>query len=406
MAPSRIVFFLLGVLLASCSSGSRVSVMVTDIPEMALYAELYNASQGSYRISTEFHPDPGSRIRYSQNIPDLLVSRNLSPLGNRDKFTTLDFVFGRASQSQDNFYPGLLDMGKAGSSQILLPICFNLPVILGLKTTFSSELSGLWINFPDIEAFSVKFNKPNRNPPNLGYSLRWGEDQMASILFRYKVDIRYPMGGPLNWNEDALTQALGFLGKSRENNATVFEDQFTSKYLPGHGFRLLTDNRILFYPSDLKNYLNLPVNQSAQLDFRYPAMENRVMALSHVVFLGIPSQGKSREAAEDFSSWLLRTKTQIEILDYGKKNQVKSFGIAGGLSSLRDVSEKYIPEADTRLIGLIPPGNAIEFPPPLPAEWNILYGELIYPWLNKKLQNSEYPSLTDVYLRWEQERKR
>ena len=83
----------------------------------------------------------------------------------------------------------------------------------------------------------------------------------------------------------------------------------------------------------------------------------------------------------------------------------KEFGIAGGFSSLKPITEKVFPQYYPLLLAHLPQNSTLKTPLILPNNWETLKTEIIFPYLleatiyseNKK----EEPSLEKRIKEWE-----
>ena len=59
----------------------------------------------------------------------------------------------------------------------------------------------------------------------------------------------------------------------------------------------------------------------------------------------------------------------------------KEFGIAGGFSSLKPITEKVFPQYYPLLLSHLPQNSILKTPLILPANWETLKREIIFPYL-------------------------
>lgn len=393
------VLLLLG-LGTACSQAPRVSTLYSNIPELALYAEIYNASQTSYRIIPEFHGNPQELLMASGSPADMVAGNLKMPPQPLDRLASLDFIFDRSGESRKDYYEGILNQGQHQGVQVLLPLSFNLPLIIGQKDSFPEDWPGVLVEAGDLIAHSSTQNRPQKSPPVLGYSLRWSNLQVESLLFSSGWTPALTPEGALVIPPDVPEAFFKTLTSMRDMNGGSFEDRFTAKYLPGQGLKLLSDRRVIFYPSTLRDHLSLPTGQLDALDFRFPALAGKVWATDDPVMLAFPRGSRQPEAAGDFAAWLMRKKTQIMLLETSADLQLKSFGIAGGLSSLYEITEEHITRTTLELTKPVPGRKDLIFPPALSQDWSEFTGQVLHPWISKKISGTVSESLRSSYEGW------
>ena len=79
------------------------------------------------------------------------------------------------------------------------------------------------------------------------------------------------------------------------------------------------------------------------------------------------------------------------------------FGIAGGFSSLRDVTEHIIPVYYNQLLTNLPPQNLLSAPQKLPARWNSYKTAVLQSFLKASVtatENQPAPTIQDLESEW------
>lgn len=392
------------VLLYSCSAGNpRVSVLWTDIPDISWYVEVFNASQKDHQILLEFQPHPEEALLSKSGKPDLVIGRWLSSRKVKAVFSPLNFLFERAAVTREQFYPDFLYLGMEGENQLLMPVSFNVPIIV-YKTRGSPPFSqSLAVELPALRQMAAAFNSPPDKPVRrMGFSPRWSPDFLWMLTTLQGSGWREGFSSELVWEESKLAASLDFVRGWIETDALGREKEaaFTQKYFIGNPFTLLEQDRILAYPFNLRDFMIQPEAMTSGLDFRYPSWEDNIAVEDDLVFAGIPSGSPSRASAEGFLAWFLREETQRGLLEKARVERLPSFGIAEGLSSLHRVNEKILPEQNPALIGRIPQLNYYLFPPPPPSQWSRLKSAAILPWLVSYTSGKSQDTLASVLEKW------
>ena len=109
------------------------------------------------------------------------------------------------------------------------------------------------------------------------------------------------------------------------------------------------------------------------------------MVADDPVYIGIPRRARAKNAAETFLKWLYSEETQRSLLEEARRTRAmeSSFGIAGGFSALRTVSEKFFPLYYPSLLGRMPPSSLLRVSPALPSAWPAMKDEAILPFLEE-----------------------
>jgi len=89
-----------------------------------------------------------------------------------------------------------------------------------------------------------------------------------------------------------------------------------------------------------------------------------------------------------------------------KKLASKEFGIAGGFSSLKPITEKVFPQYYPLLLAHLPQNNSLKTPLILPNNWETLKNDVIFPYLLEATiysenNNRKAPSLEEKIKEWE-----
>ncbi|NNM67559.1 MAG: hypothetical protein HKM06_06085, partial [Spirochaetales bacterium] len=137
--------------LSSCQPvNPRVSTLWTNIPDIPGYVENFNASQTQWQILIRYKADPARELRTPGIKADLVISRNLDSRTFRSKWTSMSFLFERGGVAKSEFYPDLLNLGSDGGTPLLLPLSFDLPIVVFKKGSLPD---------PDGLYFSLNFLK-------------------------------------------------------------------------------------------------------------------------------------------------------------------------------------------------------------------------------------------------------
>jgi hypothetical protein len=351
---------------------------------MAQYVEMFNAEHSGYRIEAVYQADVAKALVERKAKPSLVAGRRLKASSLRFAFLSLDRMFTDLRLNQSAFYPDLLKLGKQEGRQVLLPVSFNLPVVLFLRENESLVKTGFFLSVDDIRSLGKSYNQMQGGAyVRMGFSPRWD----AEFLYLYAAlsDSGFKEGKPLSWNDGNLQKAIGSIRRWVEdsNGSALAEDDFQFKYLFNPGDRSVVEKRILFTYQDSDAFFILPEEKRSSLDFRWLSKDQKVPVRDDVPYLAMCRGAKGSRAAESFIAWFFKEDTQRRILEQAKASRTMeiSFGVAGGFSSLKQVNEKFFPSFYPALVGHLPPAENLYMPLVLPRNWPLLKGEVILPLL-------------------------
>jgi ABC-type glycerol-3-phosphate transport system substrate-binding protein len=359
-------------------------VIWTDTPEMALYAELFNAAQGRYRIEVRYKDNLAEAIRTSRAAPDLAVGRYLKSAGVRDRFQGLDYLFGELTINQAAFYPGLLAQGSLSGRQILLPVSYDLPALIFVGGGAANPKGKLLLGMEDLAAESAAFNQTTSGSfTRMGFSPRWDPDFL--VIAAQAMGAGFREGRPLAWSESGLDAALDRLRTwtATVNGSATLEDDFQFKYLYTPAYNYIIEGRVLYAYMSASNFFLVPEDKRSALDFRWFSEGSLVPPVPDIVFAAIPRAARDKPAAEAFLKWFFRDENQKAMLESARKTRSieGSFGVAGGFSAVRSVTERVFPHYYPALVGHLPPADAISMPGALPDDWPEIENAVLSPWL-------------------------
>lgn len=389
-----------------------VAELWTDVPQMALYAVSFNNSQDRYRIHVDYEADLAVSLERKDRKPALAIGRYLKNSKTRPHFLALDQLFSELVINQSALYPDLLELGNAEGRQLLLPVSFNIPLVVFPKALDSSMRDGFVIDLSELEAKSIEVNKAVKGSfTNMGFGPRWYPDFLYALMRLYGADFRE--GGPLKWDKEALRAGLAAAREwtARVNGSAAKEEEFQFKYLYLPRYRSVEDGRIGYAMMNSSDFFVISEERRAALSFRWLAKADAVPVEDDIVYAGICREGSGRQAAEAFLKWFYSEGTQKAILDEARKyrSMESSFGIAGGFSAVKAVNEKLYPLFYPSLLGRMPEAEYLKAPNVLPAEWAKIKEEIILPYL-LEMTGPNQPSDPDAVLEkrlfdWQEKRR-
>jgi len=384
-AGVKIAATILSSLLFSCGIiDSPEAELRTDVPQMALYAATFNTSQSRYRINVSYDQNLAENLPEWNPKPALVIGRYLKNSQVRSSFQSLDHLFSELVINQSSFYPGLLELGNHEGRQLLLPVSFNLPLIVFKTTLDQSMTDGFVIDLAELEKKGAELNKTEKNTfTNMGFGPRWSTDFLYATVELYGADFKE--GLPLKWNRDGLIAALNHVRSwsERANGSVIKEDEFQFKYLYLPGYKSVEEGRIGYAAMDSSELFIVAEERRPSLSFRWLSRNGSVPVDDTIVYAGICRDGKGKPAAEAFLKWFYSEDNQKLILEEARRfrSMESSFGIAGGFSAIRAVNEKLFPLFYPSLLGKMPPAHYIKAPNILPSAWPEIKESIVLPFL-------------------------
>jgi ABC-type glycerol-3-phosphate transport system substrate-binding protein len=394
----RLVFTLITTLVAafgalSCSpGGNKTAILWSDRPEFAFYAEYFNAAQDQYKIETRYSAFPGQKLKENGANPDIVAGSWLKSASTRFFFKPLDGHFKSRTLLQSDFYPRLLAMGNIDGKQYLLPVSFNAPMMVFDRDNGESLSNLFTIDFDEMKELGKKYNAETRGTyTRMGFSPAWDDHFLFITATLFNASFRE--ADPVEWDSPALEQAMAFCHEwiCEANTSVQAVDDFTFKYFYTPAPQLALSGRILFTSMDSDLFFTLPEDQQDKLNFRWIAGQNTIPLCEESVYLGLAKKGKAPKAAEAFLRWFFSADTQRQLLEKSRQNRMSetSFGISGGFSAMRSVTEQIFPQFYLGLLGHMPPSEFLSPPNILPVNWIALKERVIIPYLRDRARQPD-----------------
>ncbi|MDR0495951.1 MAG: hypothetical protein LBG95_10055 [Treponema sp.] len=377
----------------SCSSdGSRTAILWSDRPEFAFYAEYFNAAQDQFKIETYYYDSPAQKLKDNGANPDIIAGSWLKSVSTRFFFKPLDGYLKGGALLKEDFYPRLLSMGNIDGKQYLLPVSYNAPVVIFARDRGERLSNPLTIDFGEMKKLGEGYNEVSRGVyTRMGFSPSWDDNFLFITASLYNTAFRE--AEPVAWDSLALDRAMNFAYEwiCEANTGIQAVDDFTFKYFYIPPARLALSGRILFTCMDSDAFFTLTEDQQNNLDFRWLAERNIIPLSEESVYLGLMKKGKAPKAAAAFLHWFFNADTQRMILERNRRNRLYeiSFGISGGFSAMRPVTEKIFPQFYQGLLGHMPPADFLSPANILPSNWIALKERVIFPYLHDRARQGD-----------------
>ncbi|MDR0638917.1 MAG: hypothetical protein LBG27_08480 [Spirochaetaceae bacterium] len=386
---------------AGCdSSGKKIVTIWTDQSVVALYAGYFNAAQDTYKAEVFYFDNVSERLAEmkpeEKDGPDIVIGNWLNSSGTIALFRPVMSFYQGSTPLETVFYPGLLEDGRVKDNQVLLPVSFDVQVLVFdrnnaalLPDPFSLSLTGLQ------EAGTAYNLMQNDVWTRVGFSPLWNEEFLFLSTVLLGADWREAnpaAANPVAWDDAKLKAALAML---REwviiaNGSVQADDDFSFKYSYESPDKLAAGGRILFSVMQVSDFFKLAEERRAALDFRWLEHEDRIVPTANVVYYGVCRNMGSRGAAAAFTNWFFSEEAQNEILAKGRaaQNAETFFGITDGFSAMRGVTETIFTRYYTGMLGHAPPGEKIVSPGVFPPFFPELKERVIIPAIREYIRSN------------------
>jgi ABC-type glycerol-3-phosphate transport system substrate-binding protein len=377
----------------SCApGGNKTAILWADRPEFALYAGYFNAAQNQYKIETHYYNFPAQKLRENGTYPDIVAGSWLKSVSTRVFFKPLDSHLKGKGLLRNDFYPRLLAMGNIEGKQYLLPVSFNAPMVLFTRDNAERLSSPFTIGFDEMKKRGNEYNVETRGAyTRMGFSPTWDDYFLFIMATLFNTSFRE--AEPIAWDSLALDRAMrtAYEWTDEANNNIQAVDDFTFKYLYNPPATLVLSGRILFTCMDSDRFFTMAEDQQNNLDFRWLAENDTIPLAEESVYLGLAKKGKAPKAAAAFLRWFFSAETQRGLLEMSRQNRMleTSFGISGGFSAMRPVTEQIFPQFYLGLLGHMPPAEFLSPPNILPINWMSLKERVILPYLHDRARQPD-----------------
>jgi len=383
--------FLLALLLAcftfsACRNAEdSIAVIWTDRIEFISYCEAFNSAQNRYKITVSYKENPSDALMDASEQPDIVIGPWLRGDAARVKFGKLGGLLSKRKIDPDIFYPLLFELGNINGAQYLLPVSFNLPTIIFSASQKNVIKTNFTLSLEEMRSLAADYNKKSGSEyTKMGFSPRWDTDFL--YVTAQGLDASFEETKNLfSWSDKTLQEVIAYIRHWSDeiNTSAAAEDEFKFKYLYDPPYTLITNGRCLFWylPSDKLFSLNNEKLKS--LDYRWMNYNGKTPLQDDIIYAGICKKAKNKAAAQAFLLWFFNEESQKKLLARSESDKriAPSFGLAGGFSSLKEVTENIFPVYYPLLLKHLPQTNDFSAPHILPHNWEQLKKEIIFPYL-------------------------
>ena len=165
------------------------------------------------------------------------------------------------------------------------------------------------------------------------------------------------------------------------------EEDFTFKYLFMPYYRQVSSGRTLFAYTTSDNLFKTLNEQDLEIDYRWIVEDNQIFIEDSNTMMGIYKKANNQVGATEFITWFFQSENQRKILESKEKMHLETdmFGIAGGFSALRDVTEHILPVYYNQLLTNLPPAEMLSVPQKLPARWDSYRTLVVEPYIKDSI---------------------
>lgn len=391
-------------LLASCSPGADILSISSSIPELQLLAELYQQEYPGTLVQLGGAPGTNWHTADSSGT-DLMLDRELAnPAFFRylDDLSTAGETMNARLQLTYPFAP-LAD----GKRLPLVMVAYDLPGLITRRENQPGDSAENLVTDMNELRRNSKDNavRPESRVTSLYFSPLAAPDFCLLVCRSFGGRISSDRQGYPEWNRDFLWAGLDYLRTwcTESTGSPAAEQAFLDRYtyipLPS----LVASGRLKAAYMTASSFYSLPARLRSELGFRYLSLNGSIPVLDTAVYAGIPQKARNKDGARRFLTWLLNPETQKKYLARLHDSGLDSFGFLGGFSTLRTVTEKYLPLEQPGTQGMIVSDALLAPPDPVPLAWLRYRESVIFPFLKSAIGSDaglDEADLKDRTARW------
>jgi ABC-type glycerol-3-phosphate transport system substrate-binding protein len=374
----------------------------TDVSELAPVVETYNASQNERVVELVFEPNIQTELRLAAQPPDIVISSFIEDARSSSLFQPLDGMLNRRL-NRAAFYVDLLASGRRNNRQLFLPVAFHLPLIYYAQPIARSGTSPI-ITSEEMIARAETFNRGTGSRwTHVAYSPLWNPEFLYHFVRAKGVDFVEAETGQPTWDDESLDVALETAGEwiVESNGSLALDREFVDRYLYAPELQLVRQGRIAYGFSTSESFFSISDARRSGLQFRWLGEDGTIPVLENVLYAGVPQGAGNVPGAHDFLTFLFNNENQILLLEDALGKEIDTFGLAGGFSSLWEITERHMDRFYPELSGRIPSDEMLAFPPPSPRHWGSLKQEVVIPRLRAEVnERRRSRSLRDQIDAW------
>lgn len=362
-------------------------IIWTDRPEFVSYTELFNSMQEKTKAIVVYKKNLANSfpIAKDEEKPDLVVGSWLKNERIRKNFRALDSLLSKDKVDSSAIYSSLFKYGQHSGKQFLLPVSFNLPLVIFSTKNENLIENKYTLTLDELRDLGALFNSKNSSGvfTKMGFAPSWDKEFVYEVSKKYGQCFK-EKGTSFTWDKNKLDSAVDYVKNwtLTKNDSTTSEQDFQFKYLYTPKYRQIAAERTLFAYTTSEDFFNIASEQLGDIDFRWLEINKTLPATDDIVSMAIYKNAKNSRRAEDFILWFFKAENQKLMLERAKKMDLDTvtFGISSGFSSIQSVTEYIFPSYYRNLLGNLPSAQKISAPQSFPARWDSLKERVIYPY--------------------------
>ena len=378
-------------LLTFLSCGSSTPVVIwTDRPEIVSYVEFFNVAQNKSKAVVVYKDKLAVSLppAKDEKAPDIVIGSFLRNSRIKKNFASVDRVFNRRGINPSSIYAPLLEYGKVNGRQYLIPVSFNMPMMIFAQKNHDLIAESMLIDSDTIRDAAASFNQKSKDEVflKMGYAPSWNANFIYHVAKMNGIEFT-EKGNVFSWNSYALADTIEYIKKwsMDKNGGTSQEQDFSFKYLYAPSYKLVSSDRCLFAYIKSDDFFNISSEQTESIAFHWLGKGEKIFVNDDMTSLGLYRKTKNARAAYEFINWFFTESTQKNLLERAMRMNLdtQTFGICSGLSSIKVVNERVFPAYYKTLLGKMPAETALVAPLPLPSRWESLKERVIMPYLSE-----------------------
>lgn len=379
-------------------------VIWTSCSEFAQYIELFNKTHKDNSAILVYKENPALSLPPAKDElpPDIIVGSWLRTEAPQKMYKSLDYIFDNKKLTSDIFYTSLFNSGKKGKIQYLLPVSFNLPAIIFAAENRDLVPDSYTLSLEQIRQTASQFNQKNKKTDaytRIGFTPLSNTDFLYLTTKIYDADF-HEYKGSIDWDSNNLSKATAELKDwvITENTSAQTEEDFSFKYLFMPYYRQVTSGRTLYAYTTSDQLFKVMKDQNLQLDYRWVVQDKKLHIEDSLTMMGIYKWANNQIGATEFITWFFQPENQQAILERKDRLNLETemFGISGGFSAVRDVTEHILPVFYTQLLTNLPPAQMLTVPEQLPARWESYKSMVVEPFLKSVITAQEGDTITPI----------
>ncbi len=379
-------------LLTSCSNEGRVEPVIiwTNRSEISAAVELFNLNSEYSKAVVVYKENPAAsfaKVR-KEAVPDIVIGSWLNNLSVEDNFLPINYLFEDQLVSKSQFYPQLLEYGSRRDQLYLLPVSFNLPLMIYSASNEGMMSTENTITVDQIKELSSNFNKTSKDRyVAMGYAPSWQPEFMYEVAKINGADFVQSADNSLlfSWNQENLQKSVDYFidWTSTVNTSTEQEGNYNYKYLPNPVLNNLNSERSLFSYMSSNELFVYPEEKLDSIRFKWLHKDGKQLIHDEMLTMGLYRYSDNVARAEEFIIWFMNAENQKDLIQWTNSMNLytKTFGVAGGFSAIRSVNERQLPAVYPSLWGNLPLQENIIAPNYLPSYWENVKEQVLIPFL-------------------------